>query len=383
MNCKFCNQPLGETANGAFVCPNCGNINYLNTLASSPVISQSIATAPSPKSYTALSSKSSSPKWKLIIGAVSVVVIIGLLAGELFYQTAQAKNYLKLAKNDIGLGKYAEADNLLSKADKYYALGGVKPEIKKTKVQNKNWTAYKGYLNEAKDLVVAGKLSEASSKLDRIGKDFPTYSQVTQLYRDISTKTEASRKIAAPPQPTTPSAPQSSAKAATPKTKTIVPSPNPAPPFTTSIHIRGDAACQSSTLEALQLLSQKAAVHYSTVVKYIGIIECVPSGSGIYAYESPTRYVVGDATRNGGTVWYAGTIAHDAGHSKLYNDYLASHPGQPVPNDVWIGESAEVSCLNAQYDALTKIGASQYQLDYVQNVINTQYYSIPYDQRWW
>jgi hypothetical protein len=32
---------------------------------------------------------------------------------------------------------------------------------------------------------------------------------------------------------------------------------------------------------------------------------------------------------------------------------------------------------------LGKIGGTQYQLDYVANVINTQYYNVPYSQRWW
>jgi hypothetical protein len=103
----------------------------------------------------------------------------------------------------------------------------------------------------------------------------------------------------------------------------------------------------------------------------------------MYAYENPPRYVVGDATRNAGTVWFAGTIAHDAGHSKLYHDYLTANPGQPVPNDVWTGEKAEKTCLEAQQDALGKIGGTQAQLDYVSNIINSQYYNIPYDQRWW
>lgn len=153
--------------------------------------------------------------------------------------------------------------------------------------------------------------------------------------------------------------------------------------FVTSVQINGDAACQSSTLDALKLLSSSAPAHYATVTKYVSVIECSSQGSGMYAYENPPRYMVGDATRNAGTVWYAGTIAHDAGHSRLYHDYLSGSPGGSVPDDVWTGKSAERACLEAQYDALSKIGGTQSQLDYVKNVIDTGYYNVPYDQRWW
>ncbi len=102
------------------------------------------------------------------------------------------------------------------------------------------------------------------------------------------------------------------------------------------------------------------------------------------AYENPPRYLVGDLTRRGGTIWYAGTIVHDAGHSKLYHDYLTSHPGETsVPGDVWTGQAAEATCLAVQHDALAEIGAAQSTLDYVQNVINTNYWDIPYSERWW
>lgn len=171
------------------------------------------------------------------------------------------------------------------------------------------------------------------------------------------------------------------------KTTENVATPTPATKqpatFNTSIQIKGDAACKSSTLDALKLLNDSAPMHYMTVTKYIGIIECLPQGSGMFASESPPRYAVGDVTRGGGTVWYASTIAHDAGHSKLYHDYKDTHSGELVPPDAWSGESAERTCLDAQYDALTKIGGTQAQLDDIKNVINTKYYEIPYKERWW
>lgn len=141
---------------------------------------------------------------------------------------------------------------------------------------------------------------------------------------------------------------------------------------TYSIEIVGDAACQNDTAQALDLLKSRAETHYNVIIQYIGIIECINQGSGMWAWEEPPRYKVGDATRGGGTLWYAGTIAHDACHSKLYHD-----------GKTWTGEQAEAECVNVQYDALEKMGAPQSTLDYVRNLISTEYWNIPYEDRWW
>lgn len=81
--------------------------------------------------------------------------------------------------------------------------------------------------------------------------------------------------------------------------------------------------------------------------------------------------------------WYAGTIVHDANHSKLYHDYLAAYPSSVVPDDVWIGRSAEKQSLDVQYDVLIKIGADYNALNYVKNVIDSEYWNVDYGNRWW
>lgn len=192
--------------------------------------------------------------------------------------------------------------------------------------------------------------------------------------------TPLTHEVQAPSKPPTSSSSTTSTKPQSSQPPASAPANTPS---STPIKISGDAACISSTTDALKLLSDKAPTHYATVIKYIGIIACQSAGSGMFAYENPPRYVVGDATRNAGTIWYAGTIAHDAGHSKLYHDYLDAHPGGGVPDDVWTGQSAEATCLAAQADALKEIGADQSTIDYVNNIISSQYWNIPYDQRWW
>ncbi|MFZ3107162.1 MAG: hypothetical protein WA105_07280, partial [Candidatus Hydromicrobium sp.] len=57
------------------------------------------------------------------------------------------------------------------------------------------------------------------------------------------------------------------------------------------IKILGDEAFINGTNEAINLLNTKARSYYDIVVNYIGIIQQVDKGSGIYVWEEPPRYV--------------------------------------------------------------------------------------------
>lgn len=148
-----------------------------------------------------------------------------------------------------------------------------------------------------------------------------------------------------------------------------------------SISLIGDSYCVSRTNESLDLLKNKAPIHYDTIVKYVGIVECAQSGSGIYVWENPPRALVGKTILDAGVIWHAGGLTHEACHSKLYNDFKLNNLNVPI--DVYSGRNAEAQCLDIQYDALSQIGASQYDLDYIKNVINTDYWNVPYENRWW
>lgn len=149
------------------------------------------------------------------------------------------------------------------------------------------------------------------------------------------------------------------------------------------INIIGDSDCITKTNQALELLKNKAPVHYDVIIKYVAIIECSESGSGMYAWEDPPRYKVGKETIDAGTIWYSGTIAHDACHSKQYHDYLLNNPSKSVPSSVYTGKNAEAQCLDVQYDALSKIGATQGTLDYITHIIDSEYWNVKYSDRWW
>ncbi len=90
--------------------------------------------------------------------------------------------------------------------------------------------------------------------------------------------------------------------------------------FYNSIQIIGDDECISDTNTALDFLAANTPTHYNATLQYVGIIECVSQGSGIFVWENPPRYTVGDYTRTGTTLWYASTLPHEACHTKQYRE---------------------------------------------------------------
>lgn len=152
---------------------------------------------------------------------------------------------------------------------------------------------------------------------------------------------------------------------------------------TSSLEIRGDQECLTDTQATLALLEAKSPASLELVQENIDIIECVLEGSGMFANEERPRFVVGDTTRESGTIRYASAIVHDAKHSALYKEYKVTNPGQPVPHDAWTGANAEDACLTAQAQALTDIGAPAYMLDYIVTVGDLEYWNEDYAEREW
>lgn len=148
-----------------------------------------------------------------------------------------------------------------------------------------------------------------------------------------------------------------------------------------SIIVQGDESCRNKTEEALEILEEKAMPYFDMVLENVGMIQCVKEHSGMHADAVLPIYHAGSGTVNAGAVWYASTIVHDACHSRLYNDYLALH--EDVPYEVWTGKKAELTCLKEQYNVLKELGAEDYVLEHVQNMMNYAYWDIPYEERHW
>ncbi len=120
----------------------------------------------------------------------------------------------------------------------------------------------------------------------------------------------------------------------------------------------------SQTRAALDLLEEKDPLASKKIQTYIGIIE-QGEHSGMWAWEAPPRYEVGDSTAFYSVTWYASTIAHDATHSELYHQYEAAHPGEPVPQKAYAGIEVERFCNGYQLEVLKRIGAPQSEIDYM------------------
>jgi hypothetical protein len=136
------------------------------------------------------------------------------------------------------------------------------------------------------------------------------------------------------------------------------------------IQINGKPDFITQTRAALTLLEQKDPAAFGKIKTYIGIIE-QGQHSGMWAWEKPPRYEVGDQTAFYSVTWYASTIAHDATHSELYAQYQASHPGQSVPESAFAGVEIERFCNGYQLEVLKRIGAPQGEIDYMSTMDGT------------
>jgi hypothetical protein len=118
----------------------------------------------------------------------------------------------------------------------------------------------------------------------------------------------------------------------------------------------------AATREAL--LKLRPTAQYAAVLKYVAEIrEHKCSGMNVYG-EKPS-YEVGKPTWSAGALWYAGTIAHDAHHSRLYFEEKARLGGAEPDALVWTGAEAEKKCLKVQHDALRAMGAGDATLAYI------------------
>jgi hypothetical protein len=178
-----------------------------------------------------------------------------------------------------------------------------------------------------------------------------------------------------PPSPLPPS-PTPSIPLSPTASSVVLPSTNESPPSTFDpnvygvVRIEGNPEFITQTQAALSLLEIYAPDAYQKIQTYVGLIQ-QGQHSGMWAWEEPPRYEVGDATAFYSVTWYASTIAHDSTHSELYHQYLAAHPGEYVPDDVWSGVEIERFCNGYQLDVLKRIGGPQSEIDYLASLDGT------------
>lgn len=138
------------------------------------------------------------------------------------------------------------------------------------------------------------------------------------------------------------------------------------------IAISGDDICQKNTKEALKILFDKDKESFDFAASRLGKIECAVSGSGVYPWETPTRFKVGVAVSNSGPAWYASVLVHESCHIEQFKI-----------GEEYSGEKAEKQCLDIQIGSLKKLGASQSKIDYVANIAQSRYWLLDISKRWW
>ena len=137
------------------------------------------------------------------------------------------------------------------------------------------------------------------------------------------------------------------------------------------IDVRGGNAFIERTSEALKLLRTAGQIDF--LRRYVKVIISAER-SGMRAYANPPTYEVGPTTWQASTLWYAGTIAHDAYHSKLYHEAKAKKGGGEPDQNAWTGASAERQCLDFQSKVLGDLGADSRTLDYVRGLTHNPTY---------
>jgi hypothetical protein len=155
------------------------------------------------------------------------------------------------------------------------------------------------------------------------------------------------------------------------------------------IEIRGGADFRRRTREAIALLRQLAV--YELIRAHLAVIR-QGKRSGVQAWARRPVFTVGAPTWNHSAVWYAGAIAHDAFHAKLYRDATRRNPTSEPATDAWSGKAAERACLAFQREVLLALRADGAMIAHVEKHGENPTYQgrhrgwgrwLDYRKRWW
>jgi hypothetical protein len=153
--------------------------------------------------------------------------------------------------------------------------------------------------------------------------------------------------------------------------------------------VHGDEEFQRRTGEALALLEPLA--QFGLIHAHLAAIR-QGKRSGITAWADQPVFTVGTATWNHSPQWYAGAVAHDAYHVKLYRDAGQQDPARKPLAPAWSGKSAERACLSFQREVLLELNADKTIIAYIEQQRRNPTYQgrskglgcwLDYHKRWW
>lgn len=155
------------------------------------------------------------------------------------------------------------------------------------------------------------------------------------------------------------------------------------------MEVHGDWEFRRRTGEALSLL--QPLVEFDLIQSHLATIR-QGRRSGITAWAARPVFTVGAPTWSHSPTWYAGAIAHDAFHAKLYRDAKQHDTGTEPDLDAWSGKAAERVCLAFQRQVLVTLQADKAVIDYVEKHAQNPTYQgrskgrggwLDYRKRWW
>jgi hypothetical protein len=160
-------------------------------------------------------------------------------------------------------------------------------------------------------------------------------------------------------------------------------------PQSSGIEIRGCREFIEHTEESLTLLCPLP--EFALIRDHLGVIRQARR-SGMKAWLAKPTFAVGKATWKHSALWYAGAIAHDAYHAKLYCDVERAPTDARPAADGWTGAAAERQCLEFQLRVLRQLGADDDTLRYLESCRENPTYQgrnrgwaswLDYLKRWW
>jgi hypothetical protein len=137
------------------------------------------------------------------------------------------------------------------------------------------------------------------------------------------------------------------------------------------IELRGRSEFLLRTKESLALLGCASRIGF--IQDHISVIR-QGHRSGMKAWAKKPIFVVGNRTWQHSALWYAGAIAHDAYHSKLYHDAKRANGGKKPEAEVWTGAEAEKKCLAFQREVMTELNADPKTMAYLEECAGNPLY---------
>ncbi len=141
------------------------------------------------------------------------------------------------------------------------------------------------------------------------------------------------------------------------------------------IRIIGTPLFVEKTIAALDLL--RSTRHFGLVAHHISTVrpwKC--SGFDPWAIGGPT-FIVGKKTWQSTPIWYAGAIAHDAYHGKLYLDAKRRNWLRIVWWSDWCGWKREKECCEFQLEVLKELKADNMMIDHLETVAKDPNWYFP------